>query len=704
MAFDLVQFGGYGSGTLGDVTDPTAQINSVATVNEWTGGTATIYVKSIGIDGGFKDDSEVLFYIGGISDVADGNTCYGRWCIASISMASGGTTTGLATLSLNGDLEDDHNFPLMEEVFHPGSNLECFAVSVPHFKNLTLNSGCYIAPVAGYPLAFKCSGTLTLNGGHIDLRNKGSKYRPWLNQEINGKLDTDLYSGWENSQTKDRLTLNAYDGAVAIIANKLVIADNSSRIGNPDFSGVAFCRGASDSRNLPTNASNIGGSTIFIAAGTITNFTPAVIAKYRNKTGTTDAAYPAKGLARCYIASNTLLRNDEGLYAYDCISNPSRLEESMNIKSFGNGSDGSSSLTTQLNNYAKVTAIDATRKVLTVTGKTSAGAAPFKTGALVMFHMNFKTNNKPAYAGKFFLAKILGINGDDITIDTALPATFANNLDYYACQLVTIPQFSDYSLYNKTQNGTPAFDGDKGGIFAVAVKGTCNISGGKINVEGKGGGRAYRSLGLSVIGNAQNSDKLPVGEGHGSVFILAKNLELNSASRIGATYSGAVAYDNRLGGSRSQGGDSGGGYSGSGTLTASNTTPCGGYGGAGGTTSGTDFSAGGYGSNGEGSNNPSLQGAHIMIIADTISGFNQAAISTGGDAYLRGNPTTTYVAPGTPGSAGYGGGGGEYNSSAGGYSGGGGASNGNSAGGASGWAFVYCNNVIGQDTEYTTVA
>lgn len=78
-----------------------------------------------------------------------------------------------------------------------------------------------------------------------------------------------------------------------------------------------------------------------------------------------------------------------------------------------------------------------------------------------------------------------------------------------------------------------------------------------------------------------------------------------------------------------------------------------------------------------------------MIVADTISGLNQSAISTGGNPY---------------GGAGYGGDGdnGNLNTSVwehGGYNGGGAGSY--QTGSSSGWAFVYCNNVINQDTTAT---
>ena len=98
-------------------------------------------------------------------------------------------------------------------------------------------------------------------------------------------------------------------------------------------------------------------------------------------------------------------------------------------------------------------------------------------------------------------------------------------------QVVSIPQFENFTL-NQNYTATPKFDGKLGGVFAIAVNNICDLSEGKINVEGKGGALPY---GLDYIGNAQNSLKLPLGENDGSVFILAKTLKLNANSRIGVT-------------------------------------------------------------------------------------------------------------------------------------------------------------------------
>ena len=155
----------------------------------------------------------------------------------------------------------------------------------------------------------------------------------------------------------------------------------------------------------PENVTNVGGSSIFIAARTIENFSPKMIAKYRLSDST-----KGQGLCRCYIASATKLRNDEGLYSYDVISDPLRLSREMNIKNFGNGSFGDGTdLTTQLNNYATITAVDG--KNVTYKDRTTAGLVQIQQGALVMIHFNHKSSSNVTDAGRFILANVLADNG-----------------------------------------------------------------------------------------------------------------------------------------------------------------------------------------------------------------------------------------------------------------------------------------------------
>lgn len=744
MAFDLTAAGGYGTGNLGDYNRDdltplainwSANVTAITNIED-SASTLTLADVVIGANEtpwtnvGFTVGTEVFLFVDGNS-TSSATSMIGRWIVATIT-ASTVTDANGGTITVN------KNLSAYSSIFDDGCVLK--VINIPHFKNLTLNDGSSIVPnFAGNPVVFKCSETLTFNGGHIKLNGFGHsvKQRPLFGQETGGKLDTDKYAGWENSMTKDRFLINCGDGAAFIIANNINVANTASRIGNPNTTGVAYCRGASDSYNVPSGVTNIGGSTILLVAGTFTNFTPRLIAKYRTGTATDGGA----GLARCYIASGTKLTNDEGLYAYDNISKPSIVTGTLKIKNFGDGSYGSTTASVLWNNYAAVTAFNTKRNVVTVKNMTTAGTVQFDVGALVMVHAKNKDSTNTKNVGRFYTAKILGVSGNAITLDTAAPYnTFNNWLDTYYVQIITIPQFTNFAPKKDVGTQIPAWKDDNGygGIFAIACNGICNLSDRAVNVMGKGGGAAYGTNGLTHIGNAQDNDRLPIGQGFGSAFILAKNLVMNSTTRIGATWSGAVSDGGKYGGD--------GGYK-TGTVT---TTNGGGYQGkdhgssdtngtaGGGATAGICHEAnsykGGYGSNASGTYltaGHSQQGAHIMIIADTITGFNQAAISTGGGGGLAHHTQVTIdenhaqLWNGKNGSAGYGGGGGAAPQGAsngyyaldsfgggGGYNGGGGGSTCHEnttnqafgcGGGGSGWAFIYCNNVVDQDTTDTVV-
>ena len=545
-----------------------------------------------------------------------------------------------------------------------------------------------------------CSETLTFDGGHIKLADRGippasKAIRPKVSQESDGADDINRLSGWENSMTKDRFLLNSGDGA-CFIAAKTLICDEDSRIGNTSKFGVQFYRGATNSvvynsETKPSSVTNVGGSSIFIAAETIQNFTCKMISKYRNSGSTA-----GQGLARCYIASETKLRNDEGLYAYDCLSKPSRIK-TMNIKNFGNGSFGDGSgLTTQLNNYATVSSIDG-RKI-TYGSQTTAGLAQIGAGALIMLHFNQKGSTNVTDAGRFILANVLSDNGSTLTIDTDPPNISTTD---YNCQVVSIPQFNNFTL-GATNSATPKYTSGKGGIFAIAVKNECNLSDAVIYTATNTSSAAYGRAGLGCIGNAQDSDKLPIGQGYGSIFILANKLTMNTTTRLGST-----AYGTHLvGGTTMTSSKVCGGYRGLRFLGATDTTAVstycgsGAYGGKGSGASSSYICTGGYGS---ASTNKYLksQGAHVMIVADTITYFCLHAISTGGHGQ-------------TNSGAGYGGTGYNIGTSStydchGGYNGGGGgydlqsSSSTGYGGGSSGWAFVYCNNVVSQNTYATNL-
>lgn len=676
MAFDLNAAGGFGNGTADVTADSNTVVNHYATVTALTATTITL-----GDASDFNVGEEIFYHV---SLSYDANRL-GKWAFANITAKNGNVLTVDKDLTALAYL----------------SNSTCQVVSVPHYKNFTIPSDVTLSPPAfadgkGGIFICKCAETFTL-AGDINLVDKGlpaslADERSETEQEQQGKLDTDNYAGWENAATQYHFALNVGDGAAFILANRLH-GGNGARIGNTTTDGVKFCRGAADSINKPSGVTNIGGSTILIVADQFTSATFAHrhIGKYRSGT-------PGKGLARCYIATNTRLSNDEGLYSYDIISDGTRLKKSCNVQDFGKGTNGN--LTNQanvnavLNVYARITEING--QVISYVDKSKAGA--FKQGDLVMIHYSQKSNADTAYAGRFWLSYVDGDDGvDKLTLRNAPPISTLTN---YSAQIVLIPQYNNFTL-TTTHNKTPAFANGKSGIFAIAVKNICDLRGGVINVEGKGGAPAYGKIGMG-IGNTQNSTRLPIGEGHGSVFILAKSLLMNSNTRIGATYSGAAVSGYR----GKDGKDL--------PSPVLNKTVSQEQSGTGGSPSGAGSNlnslSGGYGSNSAVvQGHTGLQGAHIFIVADSIDGLNVAAISTGGQAYQ-----TTYA--GADGGAGYGAGGDtdtaiiqENNAGLwanyvavggqGGYIAGGGGGYDETGGGGSGTAFIYCNNATGQIME-----
>lgn len=684
MAFDIYDARGYGSSTT-DATNPT-DINSYAVVTAISNNTITLDDAT-----NFTAGKEILIHVA----AGTNKTSLGKWRVALIKSVSGNV------LTLNKSVAD-----FITDTF---SNYQVQAVTVAAYHDLTISDT--ISPPAysngkGGIIVIKCSGTLDLSGGKIDLRDKGltdSNARAFLEHETSAVLDTDTFSGYENSTAKYRLPLNVGDGAAFIIA-KSIKTTSSTRIGNPSTKGVQFCRGASDSANCPSGVTNVGGSNLLICAESWTNFLPAVIAKYRSGS-------QGKGLCRCYIASNTELTNDEGLYSYDIISEPTRLKTNCGIKDFGNGSSANvTNPTSDVNVFARVTSFEGSN-IINYTNKSKD--FNFSSGALLMIH--FKT--KGTYTsndGVFYFAKVASDDGFRITLRDKLPDSItAINLNYYFCQVIRVLQYDNLTI-NSDYNLTQAFDATKGtgGIFAVAVKDTCDLRGAVINMEGKGGGKSYGSDNKPMkFGNTHNHSRLPLGQGNGSVFILAKTLTLNSGSLIGASYAGN-AFGGGVGSSIT-----GGGYKGS-ELHPNNTMSFDGTAGSGAggghaihLGEAVDSIRGGYGSNGFNSDNTTYsndnhkgwQGAHVFIVADTIKNLYLSNIATGGA------PETNTKYPeleGKPGGASYGAGGtmayNMFNSygahgGAGGYIGGGIAHD-SGRGGSGGFAFIYANNVVSQST------
>ncbi len=637
MSFNLEYNFGNGKQDLSVSNGAFNKLNSYARVLKIEQNTVTIDTENL-IEGEFEIKAGEIAMIHVSATNRTTADFLGKYLIAKIILVSSG---GVVTFDKN-----------IEEFFS-GVNLDFEYLQLITFAQLSclkLKKDGILRPQVYNPfnyiggiLCIMCYDDFIFDG-QINLVDCGIPYsrknslRPLTTQETaaNGESDFAKLSGQENFITAERFLLNCGDGAAFIIAKNFICSDES-RIGNPSTHGAACCRGHKTSVGIkPSNITNIGGSTILIAAGNIQNFTPKIISKYRR------ADLPeGRGLARCYIASNSVLPVDEGLYSFDVLSNKNNVRN-LGVEYFGRGTFGDFvNPTLPCNNYAKVTSISQNGYRLGISNKTLNGLAAFKKDSLIL-----------AQGKTFTVARILSIDDNSIIIDKSAPAdTF---------QIISLPEFHNLTI-NQNYNLTRKFENGIGGVLAVAVADTFNLENGKLNVEGKGGAAPISS------GNSQMFNKLPIGAGAGSIFILAKKIILNENSRIGSLHSGA-GEGGRLGGNNSDGTNPGGGYSGA--EDENNTGSGGGFlhGGSYGGLGGSGFSRGTHSFDFDFSkvatDNHELDGAHIFIIADKIENFALSAISTGGKG----------AAGAQNGAAGYGGGG-----------------NSISSGGDAGGCFIYVN-------------
>ena len=371
----------------------------------------------------------------------------------------------------------------------------------------------------------------------------------------------------------------------------------------------------------------------------------------------------------------------------------------MNVHNYGNGHDGAlTNPIVPLNNSATVNSAVVENGITKIqfSNMTSNGLTKFQEGRKVLFHVTKQRTNLYDKLGRFIMATISKIQGNFLWLSEDaskfLGDTNALVTSQYFCQLISIPEYTTLTISNNYTATTAYNDSTHtGGIFAVAAD-TLNLTNGYINVEAKGGGAAYGREGLAYIGNAQDMNKLPLGQGHGSVFILARNMTINANTRIGAAYTG-----NNYGG-KGDNQSSRGGYRGYDSEEGYGPEGRHGGGAYGGTGGDNNVNRGGYGSSGA---RPlrgwyGHQGAHIMVIANVMSEFNCEMISTGGHS------TESY--PNLCGGAGQGGGGSDFGTGGAstGYNGGGGGGgrgDGGPGGGSSGWAFFYINQVNSANTS-----
>lgn len=798
MSFDVEAAGGWGTGALGDVTDPSGYINAYALIGHYKSANCFgVWVPGVSYHlfaGGYSHTKQGLYHE---FEFPEGNPNHGniigteilvvntkmrqsgnyseglgKWKIYTITGATKEEVNGNRWFyfTVDGNIKDD--FPdsalLADDRVTIYKNIYIAqAITIPHFRNLTLTSGksietlpmdtlphvsdpntvhSYIGncEIGGY-LAFKCSGTLTLEAsaaldlyGHLNGAN-GSTNSSALT-EANFNLDTALYSGCENSMLKDHLWLNGaseYNDAhnscgTCFVMAKNIITAGTARIGNPNTYGVQYCRGAKDSKNKPSNVTNRGGCCIFIATQSWQGFSPAVIAKYRTMNSYEQSqgdGVHGRGLAAAYIAlgmEDTSILPDEGLYSLDTLKDKSRLKKYCNVTGFGTGTQETNFRTNCCcNAYGKVTAISSDGKTYTFS-RVSADVdelVDFDIGNMVMVHLLQKNAGVDTNNGRFFISRIVAKpSSSSVTLSSIL---FIPDLSKYYVQLVVIPQYTGIKIAG-TYDKTPGWYNGAGGIFAVACNDNLDLTNAVIDLTGKGtflDGNHITNPN-KYMGNHQMKSRLPLGQGNGSAFILVNNLKMSAATRIGGTYSGANFGGNAVKKKTTSSTPTytaQGGWSGvDGTVTNPDHEGyqgTAGHGGGGGKNT-EDGANGGWFSNApltddEANHKSGYQGAHIFIVADTITNFNLAAISTGGSGggYYKGYTNHEQV-KGGDGGAGYGGGGfpivtgilesGFRYGGSGGYRGGGGSASRDSSlhigGGGGGSCFIYCNNVISQTT------
>ena len=453
MSLNLNSFYKFGSGNLNDV-----EIDSLTAVTNFNS-----YAKIIGIDGDkISIDTDTAFQ-GQFEKFDAGNTILihcsasptgqtaklGKYLCAKILLtANSGTVLTLDKVVTNIFTDSD-----LDDYFLQ-------AITFANFHCLTVHKNAIIAPQNFSPftqiggiLAIKCSDTLTLDGGYIALNNCGiplnwkESFRPLTDQEISGTLDSDSLAGDENYLTQERFLLNSGDGAV-FIAAKNFVTDIDARIGNIFTHGNPDCRGADDSALKPSNVTNIGGSSIFIATGK-NNLKAINLAKYRMKTNSN--ADVGKGLARCYIsADNYPLRQDGKLYFLDTNANPARFSKKYNLYNFGSGKYGTvENPNYRLNSKAKL--YFDMQNVIYAIPTISHALAKFSAGTKVWFEDNL-----------FFIATLLKTEDNYYTFDKKIPFKCNN--------CFAIPEFENFTL-------TQDYDFED---FIIQVSNNCTI-GGKIS-------------------------------------------------------------------------------------------------------------------------------------------------------------------------------------------------------------------------------
>jgi hypothetical protein len=393
------------------------------------------------------------------------------------------------------ELVSDNRLTLDKNIFAVDLNFfYAQIITVPQFKNLKLINATIAPPpfdvfkFTGGIVVFKVFNDFVMQNSCINLVDCGIPvqkkltFRPLQMQEYDGETDGAIRAGDENFITASRFILNAGDGAAMILAKNFV-ADDESRIGNPKTHGRINCRGAVDSPFKPSNVTNIGGSSILIAADFL-QIKPTLLAKYR------DADKPqGRGLCRCHIASNSILANDEKLYSFDILADYNRVED-LGVENFGAGKLGDFvNPQFQLNNSADVESVIG--RNFTLKNQTLNGLQSLTPDCLVLIRNA---------DGDFEISRVYNEN----TVFGIYVANFPDKPK----KIFTIPEFENLTLENYTA--------DK--FLGVVVADTLTLNG-DISVT--------NALDLNC-GNSQSWNKCA------GIFFLAKKIIFGENCRLRA--------------------------------------------------------------------------------------------------------------------------------------------------------------------------
>jgi hypothetical protein len=151
---------------------------------------------------------------------------------------------------------------------------------------------------------------------------------------------------------------------------------------------------------------------------------------------------------------------------------------------FGDGSDGSQSVSGEINNYATLaSSVGSDTETIDVENSSSLSA-----GEGVVIHQT--QHSTSSEAGKYEINKISNINNNTITLDRPLKNSYAAgnknsiNRNSTVTQIVSSPQFKNVTLTGLTE--CKEWNGSNGGILFIQVNGTLDCNGQYLSAFAKG--------------------------------------------------------------------------------------------------------------------------------------------------------------------------------------------------------------------------